>query len=219
MVANNAWPLRLPRRAFGGVVFTRVAYASSVLGPVGWLARWGKRGAVPLETREQARAANGAFDHAEMWLRIDDGGERRLDDRILVGHPYGFDERMRAELTAAAVTFDFAWSASPPGTSWYAPGAWLILAHPKHLLPIPAPEELDEPRRRTDRRPLRPGEFATTVVVESVAEAKRLAKRQYNRQRYEAQRSRPMSLGEILADPKKAMARVNNRRRAASEKP
>lgn len=208
MAPNNCWPLRLPRRAFGGTPFTRVAYASSVLGPLGWLARWGKRGAIPLETRWLARAANDAFDHAETWLRIDEAG-RHLDDRILVGHPYSFDAKMREALTAAATTFDFAWSASPPGASWYAPNAWLVVAHPKHLLPIPAAEELVEPRRGLVRRALRAGEFSTDVG--SAEEARRLAKRKYNRDRYEAEKNRPMTLGEILSDPARARARLRAR--------
>lgn len=207
----------VPQRRFGGVVMTRVAYASNAFGPIGWLVRHGRRGAPPLEAIRIAADTRPVFDHAEAWLRIDDYA-RHLDDRILIGHPYRFDEEMRAALARAAVRFGFMWTAIPPGgapvPSWYDRSAWLIIAHPPHLLPVP--DELEIPSRRKQvRRPLRPGETITDMQSEAQSEQAKLEKkRAYNRARYHAQkikRRRPQSLGDILADPERARAQLRDR--------
>lgn len=191
MVANNCWPMRLPKRIFGGVAMSRVTYASVALGPVGWLARRGRRGAVPRELGRAASEVRWVFDHAETWLHIDEDGRRHLDDRLLVAHPYHFGEKDRELLERAALLFDFVWTVMPPGASWYAPNAWLIIAHPRHLLPIPG-EELQTTRRGLDRRPLRPGEFETGLWAEErEAETKRIEKRAYNKARYERLKKQP----------------------------
>ncbi len=172
---NPARPKKLPGRMWGSHLYRQVQYRQGELAQIGYLARWRNKGRVPLDLLAKLTCLYPAFDHVEYWLGYaDDLTSRDLDRRILVGHPYRFDEPTRRSLEAAAQEFGLVWWATPPKkpnpgqegaapgviTSWYSDSTWLVVVQPKdRFAGAPAPEECAiRYGRKSERRPLEPGE-------------------------------------------------------------
>lgn len=166
-LSNQARPLELPARRWGGELYRRVHYREGVLGPLGWLLRWWGKGPPTKDVAARLELTRQVFDHVEYWLGYTEQLERKLDRRILVAHPYRFDAEMRAALAAAAQEHGLIWYAVPPRneaftpvTSWYSNRSWMIVVMPPGGFFIGAPEaaEVRIPRSRSQRHPLIAGE-------------------------------------------------------------
>lgn len=187
MAVSNAQRTKaLPGRRWSGrggtsVLFRQVHYLRGDLGSIGFLARWRRQGRVPLELSAALRPAQLVFDHAEYWVAYaDDLLTRDLDCRILVGHPYRFDEPMRAALIAACDRFALTWTATPPGAagggvvpSWYSKSTWLITLQSASTLFLPEPRECKIKNGRAERRPLSEGETLDALVEKPSARARK----------------------------------------------
>lgn len=184
-ISNQLRPKALPGRRWGvpGRLFRQVHYLLGDLGQLGFMARWRRQGRVPLELGARLAPVRTVFDHVEYWLcYADDLETRDLDRRVLVGHPYRFEQSTRDALAAACEQFGLVWSATPPKadapagapTSWYSDRAWLIIVQPQSpFIGSPEPRECKIKRGRTERRPMIEGETLETLIEKPSARARK----------------------------------------------